>query len=294
MTNRLSSSICRGLAAVYVFAQVACRIACLWMAHLMFELPILQSSVTERTETGPWVAEAVATFGLVATIFGVAARTPVAVPYAVGLYITSAYWFTASTSFANPAATIVRSLSNTLAGIAQHGVWAFIAAQLVGADLAIPLARWLWPAANLDSEDGVRHRRSPYSPKGILGARSPLRRHLAPLRDRRPGGRDGVSGIDGVCRLSVDGDASDALQWASPKQTAALSAPFVLANSAVGLVGVVLAGQFPSSHFVLYAIAALGGAIVGTAIGLRWLSQASTRLVLAGILFAAGIRLVFF
>ena len=78
------------------------------------------------------------------TIFGCAARTPAAIPYAVGLYITAAYWFTASTSFANPAVTIARALSDTYAGIAPSGVVAFIVAQLVGAFAAVVLARWLW------------------------------------------------------------------------------------------------------------------------------------------------------
>ena len=130
--------------AAYLVAQVAGAIIGVWIAHLMFELPVWQLSLNERAGAGQWLAEAVATFGLLATIFGVAARTPSAVPYAVGLYITAAYWFTASTSFANPAVTIARSLSDTFAGIAPHGVAAFIAAQLVGAALAIPLARWLW------------------------------------------------------------------------------------------------------------------------------------------------------
>jgi glycerol uptake facilitator-like aquaporin len=131
-------------AGVFAGAQVAGAIVGVWIAHLMFELPVLQLSVTARTGPGQWLAEAVATFGLLATIFGVGARTPGAVPYAVGLYITSAYWFTASTSFANPAVTIARSLTDTFAGIAPHAVAGFIAAQLVGATLAIPLARWLW------------------------------------------------------------------------------------------------------------------------------------------------------
>ena len=110
----------------------------------MFELPLLQLSLTQRTGSGQWLAEAVATFGLLLTIFGCAARTPSAVPYAVGLYITSAYWFTASTSFANPAVTIARSLSNTFAGIAPAGVLAFIVAQLAGAVVAVAIAGWLW------------------------------------------------------------------------------------------------------------------------------------------------------
>ena len=97
-----------------------------------------------RTGPSQWLAEAVATFGLLLTIFGCVARTPAAVPYAVGLYITAAYWFTASTSFANPAVTIARALSDTYAGIAPAGVMAFIAAQLLGTAAAVALARWLW------------------------------------------------------------------------------------------------------------------------------------------------------
>ena len=90
------------------------------------------------------MAEAIATFGLLLTIFGCAARTPAAVPYAVGLYITSAYWFTASTSFANPAVTIARSLTDTFAGITPPDVLAFIGAQLVGTVMAVIVGKWLW------------------------------------------------------------------------------------------------------------------------------------------------------
>jgi len=113
----------------------------------MFELPVWQVSLTARMGAGQWFAEFVATFGLLLTILGCAARTPTAVPYAVGLYITSAYWFTASTSFANPAVTIARSISDTFAGIAPAGVSAFIIAQLVGTLVAVVLSRWLWPMA---------------------------------------------------------------------------------------------------------------------------------------------------
>jgi glycerol uptake facilitator-like aquaporin len=128
----------------YLAAQITGGIAGVWAAHLMFELPLWQISATVRSGPGQWFAEAVATFGLVLTIFGCVARTPTAVPYAVGLYITSAYWFTASTSFANPAVTIARSLSDTFAGIAPGGVVAFIAAQIVGMLMAVSLSRWLW------------------------------------------------------------------------------------------------------------------------------------------------------
>jgi len=131
-------------AGLYIAAQIAGGVAGVWAAHLMFELPLLQSSLTVRTGTGQWFAEGIATFGLLLTIFGCVARAPGAVPYAVGLYITSAYWFTASTSFANPAVTIARSLSDTFAGIAPGGVPAFIAAQLLGAAFAVALSGWLW------------------------------------------------------------------------------------------------------------------------------------------------------
>ncbi|RZN13305.1 aquaporin family protein [Bradyrhizobium genosp. SA-3] len=136
-------------AAIYLIAQVVGGIAGVEIAHLMFELPVLQRSLTERAGTGQWLAEAVATFGLLSTILGVRHRTPAAVPYAVGLYITSAYWFTSSTSFANPAVTIARALSDTFAGIAPRDVPGFIAAQFVGAVLAVVLARWLWSRASV-------------------------------------------------------------------------------------------------------------------------------------------------
>ncbi|HEY4406939.1 MAG TPA: MIP/aquaporin family protein [Xanthobacteraceae bacterium] len=134
--------------AVYIGAQVLGAVAGVWAAHLMFELPVWQFSATARAGPGQWLAEAVATFGLLLTIFGCGARTPAAVPYAVGLYITAAYWFTASTSFANPAVTLARSLSDTFAGIAPAGVPAFVLAQLLGALAALAIARWLWPPDN--------------------------------------------------------------------------------------------------------------------------------------------------
>jgi len=131
-------------AGTYTAMQIAGAIVGVWAAHVMFELPIWQFSTTSRTGFGQWFAEAVATFGLLLTIFGCVARAPGAVAYAVGLYITAAYWFTASTSFANPAVTIARALSNTFAGIAPAGVAAFVVAQLIGAAVATLLAGWLW------------------------------------------------------------------------------------------------------------------------------------------------------
>ena len=132
------------IAAIYIACQIAGGIAGVWIAHTMFELPILQISTTVRSSPGQWLAEAVATFGLLLTIVGCVARTPAATPYAVGLYITAAYWFTSSTSFANPAVTIARAFSNTFAGIAPGGVPAFITAQLLGMFAAIAVGRVLW------------------------------------------------------------------------------------------------------------------------------------------------------
>jgi len=131
---------------LYLFAQLCGAVIGVWAAHLMFELPVWQLSTHIRTGSGQWLAEAVATFGLLLTIFGCVAKSPAAVAYAVGLYITAAYWFTASTSFANPAVTLARSLSDTFAGIAPAGVAAFVGAQMAGMLAAVLLGRWLWRA----------------------------------------------------------------------------------------------------------------------------------------------------
>lgn len=132
-------------AAAYIAVQVVGGLVGVWAAHVMFDLSVWQISTTTRTGFGQWAAEFVAAFGLVLTIFGCVARAPGAVAYAVGLYITAAYWFTSSTSFANPAVTLARSLSDTFAGIAPADVLPFVVAQLIGALTAVALARWLWP-----------------------------------------------------------------------------------------------------------------------------------------------------
>jgi glycerol uptake facilitator-like aquaporin len=134
------------IACLYVVVQTVAAIAGVWIAHLMFDLPVWQVSSTVRWGAGQWLAETVATFGLLLTIFGCLARAPAAIPYAVGLYIASAYWFTASTSFANPAVTIARSLSDTFAGIAPSGAPLFIGAQLGGMLAAVAVTRALWRA----------------------------------------------------------------------------------------------------------------------------------------------------
>ena len=129
----------------YVLAQLACGILGAWAAHLMFELPALQLSVKARTGLGQWAGEAIATFGLILTILGTLRHRPHWVPASVALYISAAYWFTSSTSFANPAITVARSLSNSFAGIAPANVPPFVAAQLLGAVAALALATWLFP-----------------------------------------------------------------------------------------------------------------------------------------------------
>jgi glycerol uptake facilitator-like aquaporin len=135
------------IAAQYIAAQIIGAIAGVWAAHLMFELPVWQFSITSRTGAGQWLAEVIATFGLLLTILGCAARTPAAIPYAVGLYITSAYWFTASTSFANPAVTAARILTDSFAGIAPQSAPGFIAAQLLATLAAARLLPWLFAKA---------------------------------------------------------------------------------------------------------------------------------------------------
>lgn len=134
----------RGVVVPYIAAQVAGAVAGVWAAHAMFELPLIQVAATIRSGQGQWIAEGIATFGLLLTIFGCVTQVPPAVPYAVGLYITAAYWFTASTSFANPAVTVARCLSDTFAGIAPAGAFAFILSQLAGAACATVVAAWLW------------------------------------------------------------------------------------------------------------------------------------------------------
>lgn len=135
--------IAPGFALAYVGAQVVGAVLGVWTAHAMFAEPLLQVSTKLRDGPAQAFAELVATFGLVATILGALRFRPDFTPAAVGLYITSAYWFTASTSFANPAVTVARSLSDTFSGIAPTSAPAFIAAQLVGALLATAVFGWL-------------------------------------------------------------------------------------------------------------------------------------------------------
>lgn len=129
----------------YVLVQLAAGVLGVLAVHLMFDLPLWQLSTHERSGTGQWLSELLATFGLVMVIVGTRHHRAESVPASVALYIAAAYWFTASTSFANPAITVARSLSDTFAGIAPVDVPGFIAVQLAGMALALGAARVLFP-----------------------------------------------------------------------------------------------------------------------------------------------------
>lgn len=152
----LRGELPRACLVPYVLAQLAGGLAGTTLAHGMFELPLLQLGLTARTGAGQWLGEATATFGLVLTILGCMRYRPDAVPWAVGLYITAAYWFTSSTSFANPAVTIARAVSDTFAGIRAADVPAFLLAQLAGGLAAAHLAARLLAEADAVLEPDAR------------------------------------------------------------------------------------------------------------------------------------------
>lgn len=129
--------------AAYVVVQIMGAVAGVALAHIMFDLALFAASTNIRSGMGIWTGEVVAAFGLLATILGCLRNRPEAVPYAVGLFITAGYWFTSSTSFANPAVTIARSMTDTFSGIRPQDVLGFIIAQTAGAVLATAVFRWL-------------------------------------------------------------------------------------------------------------------------------------------------------
>ncbi|GGA10986.1 MIP family protein [Blastomonas marina] len=129
--------------APYILAQLAAGAIAVAAVHLMFDQPILQFSTKARAGIGQWTGEGIATFGLVLTILLCLRYRPESIPASVALYITAAYWFTSSTSFANPAITVIRSLSDSFAGIAPANVPLFVAAQLLGTLVAVALAGWM-------------------------------------------------------------------------------------------------------------------------------------------------------
>ena len=154
----ISDALLKGIswreAFAYVVAQVFGAIVGVGIANLMFELPVFFASNKARTGAAQWLSEFVATFGLLAVIWGCSRlHNSVVVPFAVAAYITAAYWFTASTSFANPAVTIARSMSDSFAGIHYSDVPAFIAAQFLGAFAATFLFKWLVPVTPEDAEN---------------------------------------------------------------------------------------------------------------------------------------------
>lgn len=132
LVMRLRGHVSTRVGIGYAIAQLVGGILGVWLAHLMFDVPMLQLSHKIRTGPGQWTGEAVATFGLIMTILGTARMRPESMPTSVALYITAAYWFTSSTSFANPAITIARSLSDSFAGIAPACVPGFVVAQILG------------------------------------------------------------------------------------------------------------------------------------------------------------------
>lgn len=130
----------------YVLAQIMGAFVGVGAADVMFGEPVFSASTHARHGSGQWVSEIIATFGLLAVIWGCSRRRPSTVPFAVGAYIAAAYWFTASTSFANPAVTLARTMTNTFAGIRPQDAPGFILAQFVGATLATVLFQWLVPS----------------------------------------------------------------------------------------------------------------------------------------------------
>jgi glycerol uptake facilitator-like aquaporin len=139
----------------YVGAQVLGAFAGVGIANVMFEKPVFFASTHARSGAAQWVSEFVATFGLMAVIWGCSRKRADAVPFAVGAYITAAYWFTSSTSFANPAVTLARAASDTFAGIRPIDVPAFVAAQLAGAAAATATFRWLLSGSAEDARPVV-------------------------------------------------------------------------------------------------------------------------------------------
>jgi len=149
LVMRLRHAISTKAALAYGAAQLAGGVLGVWCAHAMFDLPVWQVSHHVRTGPSQWLGEGIATFGLVLTILGTLQARAAWVPASVALYITAAYWFTSSTSFANPAITVARSLSDTFAGIAPASVGGFIAAQVMGALAAHHAAAMLFPAKDI-------------------------------------------------------------------------------------------------------------------------------------------------
>ncbi|MEM6900714.1 MAG: MIP/aquaporin family protein [Pseudomonadota bacterium] len=152
LSFRIRGDISNVLAGAYVLAQVSGGILGVMLAHAMFDQALLQTSMTVRTGLSQWLSEGVATFALIAAILGTVRFKPDAVPYAVGLVILAGYWWTASTSFANPAVTIARTFTDTFSSIRPGDAPGFIAAQIVAAALTTPCLLWLFAEDSKKSE----------------------------------------------------------------------------------------------------------------------------------------------
>lgn len=144
LTELLAGKLCPRRTLAYIVAQVVGAVLGVWAAHAMFDLPMLQASSHVRSGIAQWWAEGVATFGLILTIAGGVRHAPQRVPALVACYILAAYWFTASTSFANPAVTLARSLTDTFSGIRPVDVGGFMLAQLAGGVMGFGVSRWLF------------------------------------------------------------------------------------------------------------------------------------------------------
>lgn len=156
ISDLIQGGISKRDALAYIVAQIVGAFAGVAAANVMFELPVFFASTKIRTGAAQWFSEFVATFGLLAVIWGcVRLRSAVVVPFAVAAYIVAAYWFTASTSFANPAVTLARSMSDTFAGIRPADILGFIVAQMLGAIAATYLFRWLVPITPKEAENVV-------------------------------------------------------------------------------------------------------------------------------------------
>jgi arsenate reductase len=196
LVDRAFGGVSNREAAVYCGAQITGALVGTGLANLMFDLPVLEVSDQARSGGGLWLGEAIATFGLILTILGTVRHRREWVPASVALYITAAYWFTSSTSFANPAITVARSLSDSFAGIAPQNVPAFVAAQLVGAGLGALLAR-------LHNSD---HGRAAQRREAVIPSAPPDR-----LKTRRnapgpPRGRSGMTSGSFACPCSCRGE----------------------------------------------------------------------------------------
>ena len=162
----LRREIAGRVAVVYVLVQLAAAVVGTVVAHIMFGEPWLTASTNQRTGAGQWLGELVASFGLVATILGCVRFRPEATAYAVGLFITAGYWFTSSTSFANPAVTVARTLTDSFSGIAPAHAPAFIVCQLVGAAAATLLFGWLLAPKTGDESAASVVRQAHHEPEG--------------------------------------------------------------------------------------------------------------------------------